>query len=67
MQTTLATAGSSIRTLRTMAGMTLDEVADAAGVSAAYLSRVETGRSRAKPTWISTVVSVIAERLSQAA
>lgn len=47
MPHTPTTLGASIRTLRLMAGMTLDEAAAAAKVSATYLSRVETNRVRA--------------------
>lgn len=58
------TPGASIRTLRLMAGMTLEDAATAAGVSPAYLSRVETGAARAKPTWIAAVVAAIADQLA---
>jgi hypothetical protein len=44
--------------------MTLDEVAAEAGVSAAYLSRVESGEKQATPRWLAGVTSVIARRLS---
>ena len=65
MQTT-STPGSSIRTLRAIAGLTLDQVAQEAGVSAAYLSRVETGKSKATPKWLGLVARVIARHLSSA-
>jgi transcriptional regulator with XRE-family HTH domain len=65
--TTPTTPGESIRTLRQMAGLTLDQVAAEAGVSAAHLSRVETNERRATPKWLGSVAAVIASHLSQAA
>ena len=65
--TTSAAPGEGIRSLRVLAGMTLDEVAQEAGISAAYLSRVETGQATATPKWLGVVASVIATRLATAA
>lgn len=57
------TPGEALVYLRESAGMTLDEVAQSAGVSASYLSRVETGEKRATPGYIGIVTEVIAARL----
>lgn len=59
--------GAGIRTLRLMAGLTLDQVAQEASVSAAYLSRVETGQTAATPKWLGIVAGVIASHLATAA
>lgn len=64
---TKTSAGTSIRALRQMANLTLDEVAKEAGVSASHLSRVETGEKHASPQWLGTVATVIARHLSKAA
>jgi len=50
-----------------MAGLTLDAVASEAGVSAAYLSKVETGQTQATPKWIGMVAEVIAAHLKAVA
>ncbi len=57
------TPGAALRVLRTEAGMTLDQVASEAGVSATHLSRVETGARQANPEWLGVVAEVIARRL----
>lgn len=67
MPKTTTAPGPGIRKLRQLAGMTLDDVAKAAGVSVGYLSRVETGRASATPKWLGMVTAVIAERLTHAA
>jgi transcriptional regulator with XRE-family HTH domain len=58
--------GKSIRTLRLLAGLTLERTAQEAGVSAAYLSKVETGQSAASPRWLGHVAGVIASHLAGA-
>lgn len=50
-----------------MAHLTLDDVAREAGVSAAYLSRVENDDRSASAHWMGTVAAVIARHLSAAA
>lgn len=55
--------GRSLRVLREMAGMTLDQVADEAGVSPTHLSRVETGKAIPTPKWVGTVAEVLAANL----
>lgn len=65
--TTLTTApGKSIRTLRLLAGLTLEKTAREAGVSVAYLSKVETGQNAASPKWLGHVAGVIASHLTGA-
>lgn len=59
------TPGEAIRALRSLAGMTLDEVAAQAGVSASHLSRVETGAAQPTPAWLGVVSEVIARRLTR--
>lgn len=60
MAETIDTPGKALRVLRTEAGMTLDQVAEIAGVSATHLSRVETGAKTATPTWMGAVTEAIA-------
>lgn len=62
-----AEQGKAIRALREMASLTLDDVAKEAGVSAAYLSRVETGKASTSAKWLGLVSSVIASHLKTAA
>lgn len=56
--------GKALRTLRLGAGMTLEQVSAAAGVSISYLSRVETGTVTPTPTWFFTVATELGHRLS---
>ncbi|WP_188043695.1 helix-turn-helix domain-containing protein [Changpingibacter yushuensis] len=63
MDTYSPTPGTALRALRNEAGMTLEEVAREAGVSATHLSRVETGAKQATPQWIGAVAEAIAKRL----
>jgi len=65
MNKTTTTPGDALRTLRKSAGMTLEEVATIAGVSATHLSRVETGARTASPVWIGAVAEAIAGKLKR--
>lgn len=65
--TITAAPGEGIRSLRVLADMTLDEVAQEAKVSAAYLSRVENGQAAATSKWLGLVAGVIARHLASAA
>lgn len=67
MSPTPPTAGASIRTLRKLAGMTLEEVAEAADTSIAYLSKVETGKFVPTKGYVASVTFAIATRLKEAA
>ncbi len=47
--------------------MTLDDVAQAAGISAPYLSNVENGNATPSAKWVHMVLEVIGERLEDVA
>lgn len=59
------TAGESIRTLRTLASMTLEDVARRVPTSASYISKVETGKASPTHYWVGNVVAVIADVLAE--
>lgn len=59
--------GAAIRALRIAAGMTLDEVAEAAGVSPSYLSRAENDLVTPTPNWIQLVALAIGNHLAASA
>ena len=65
--TTTATPGAGIRTLRKLANMTIDEVAEKTGSSASYLSRVERGQLNPSKAFLSKAATVIADGLKVAA
>lgn len=67
MSITPTTPGEALRALRNSAGLTLEQVAREAGVSATHLSRVETGAKNATPAWIGAVTEAIAHHLKRAA
>lgn len=62
-QSTAPGPGASLRALRTLAGLTLEDVASQAAVSASYLSKVESGTKEASPVWIGRVSAIIARHL----
>lgn len=66
MTETPTSPGAALRVLRTAAGLTLEQVATEAGVSATHLSRVETGAKPATPAYLGVVSEVIARHLSAA-
>lgn len=57
--------GAGLRLLRLSAGMTLGDVADAAGVDAGYVSKVENGHVIPRAEWVFTVCDAIGEHLAQ--
>lgn len=57
--------GPALRAIRQAAGMTLQEVADLAGISVSYLSRVETGQQAPSDAWVAAVAIVLGDRLAQ--
>lgn len=59
--------GSALRALRVAAGMTQEQVADSAGVSHSYLSRVENGLLEPTSEWIRIVAIAIGEHIAEAA
>lgn len=56
--------GVALRTLRRAAGMTLADLAAAAGVSMSYASRVEAGVVLPRPKWVAHVVDVLGRELA---
>lgn len=58
--------GTAIRTLRKTAGLTNLDASHLAGVSPAYLSRVENGLVSPTPSWISTFVESVGKHLATA-
>jgi transcriptional regulator with XRE-family HTH domain len=59
--------GSSLKTLRKLAGLTLDDVARLADTSTAYLSKVENGKFSPSRTYVAQVTAVIADAMKAAA
>jgi predicted transcriptional regulator len=59
--------GGSIRTLRKLAGMTLTDVAEAADISVAYLSKVERGDLIPTRAYVAEVTTAIAAHMRGAA
>lgn len=62
-----ASTGESIRSLRKLAGLSLDEVARDADTSIAYLSKVERGIFVPTLSYVAKVTSAIADRLKAVA
>jgi transcriptional regulator with XRE-family HTH domain len=59
--------GESIRTLRQLAGLSLEAVASTADTSTAYLSKVETGKLVPTKSYVAKVTTAIAAHLRDAA
>lgn len=59
--------GTAIRTLRLAANLTLADASKIAGISPAYLSRVENGLASPSPAWVSTVAEAIGKHLDASA
>jgi len=59
METQTATPGEALRTLRSMAGLTLKEVATGADTSVAYLSKVERNEFRPTQDYVAKVSAFI--------
>ncbi|MGO2188253.1 MAG: helix-turn-helix domain-containing protein [Microbacterium gubbeenense] len=55
------TPGLALRSLRQTAGMTLQEVADAAGTDISYLSKVERGKGFPTIGYIARIARIIAD------
>lgn len=58
--------GKALRAIRLGAGMTLQQVSDAAGVSVSYLSRVENGQTHPSDTWVGMVAVAIGDHMATA-
>ena len=69
MTTTTAgtTVGTALRTLRKASGLTIQQVATIAGVSAAHLNNAENGRVMPKPLWIAGVAEALGTHIKDAA
>lgn len=59
--------GRSLRTLRQLAGLTLEDVARIAETSVAYLSKVETGKFVPSKTYVRQVTTAIARSMGETA
>lgn len=59
--------GGALKALRLAAGMTLDEVSDAAGVSLSYLSRAENDQVTPTAGWVQLVAVAIGNHIKAAA
>lgn len=64
-QTTPSAIGTAVRTLRVEADLTLADVTAIAGVSQAYLSRVENGHTTPSDKWITIVATAIGEHIAE--
>lgn len=64
MQTTTANPAANLRILREYAGLTLHDVAHAAGTSESWLSKIETGKRTASNAFIGRVAGVIADSMA---
>ena len=62
-----AAVGRSLRTLRRLAGLTLEDVARIADTSTAYLSKVETGKFTPSRTYVAQVTRAIADSMTETA
>lgn len=61
------TTGTSLRNLRRLAGLTLEDVAAQADTSVSYLSKVETGRYEPTRVYVAKVTAIIADTLAKTA
>lgn len=64
METITANPAANLRILRIHAGLTLQQVADAAGTSESWLSKIETGKKTASKAFIGRVAGVIADNMA---
>ena len=58
-------AGEALRTLRGIAGLTLDRAAEIADTAPAYLSKVENGRLVPTVGYVANVTAAIAEHMKE--
>ena len=59
------TPGAALRSFRTMAGLTLKDVADGADTSIAYLSKVERDEFQPTQRYVAKVAAFIADQVMQ--
>lgn len=64
MKNITANPANNLRMLRIHAGLTLQEVAEAAGTSESWLSKIETGKRTPSPAFIGRVAGVIADAMA---
>lgn len=57
--------GRVVRECRNLADMTLDQVADRAGLSKTYLSNVENGTADPSPAWLHIAMTAIGTELER--
>lgn len=57
--------GESLKKARDLVGVSLDAVAQRAGVGASYLSKVESGAVTPRPGWVAKVSQTIASFASE--
>lgn len=65
MSTQPNSSGAALRTLRRIAGITLDQAAGLGGTSAAYLSKVENGVFVPTRGYVARVAASIAEYITR--
>lgn len=58
--------GGTLRAVRKASGLTLEALAERAGTSAGYLSRVERGQRNPSTEWVRAVTQAIGTRLAEA-
>ena len=63
MKTNTINPATNLRNLREFAGLTLQDVAEAAGTSESWLSKIETGKRTASVPFIGRVAGVIAAHM----
>lgn len=59
------TTGQAIRQMRSVAGLTADQLAELAGISPGYLSRVENGKNRPSDRWVGTVLAHLSSAIER--
>ena len=64
MNTATTNPAANLRILREYAGLSLKEVAEAAGTSESWLSKIETGKRTASAPFIGRVAGVIADSMA---
>lgn len=64
MNTQTTNPAANLRILREYAGLTLSQVAEAAGTSESWLSKIETGKKSASTMFIRRVAGVIADSMA---
>lgn len=63
----MATYGAAIKSMRKARGLTLRELAESAGTSAGYLSRVERGERIPTDRWMESIIRAFGNELRRTA